>query len=85
MANGMSNATIRDIVLVLSWRRAGYLRQCLNSLLHSRGINEKEVWVFQNDREDKGIDLSDVHSVIREFSELFPRFSQLMRHIQMEC
>ena len=58
----------------MSWRRADYLRLCFNSLLNARGIQDKDVWVFQNNRQDIGIDLSDVHSVIREFSELFSNF-----------
>lgn len=67
---------MRDVVLVLSWRRAEYLRQCFDSLLSARGIQDKNVWVFQNNRDGVGIDLSDTHSVIQEFSELFPHFER---------
>lgn len=61
---------MKDVVLVLSWRRADYLQQCLNSLMNARGIENKIVWIVQNNRQDEGIDLTLVHKVIAESKQL---------------
>ena len=72
MANGMSNA--KDVVIVSSWRRANYLQICLDALLHARGIQDKQVWIFQNDREDPEIDLKPVHEVIANMRGRFSHY-----------
>jgi hypothetical protein len=63
-----------DVVLVSSWRRADYLKIVFDALLKARGIEEKQVWVFQNNRYDRGIDLEPVHRVLKYYSKLFPSF-----------
>ena len=63
-----------DAVIVSSWRRADYLSQCLQALHNARGIQDKLVWIFQNDRSDVGIDLAPVHSVIDAAKNLFENF-----------
>jgi hypothetical protein len=60
----------RDVVLVLSWRRANYLHQCLDALSKARGIENKTIWVFQNNRQDEGIDLTSVRKVLTDFKSL---------------
>jgi GT2 family glycosyltransferase len=59
--------TSKEVVIISSWRRANYLRQCLNALCHARGVNDREVWIFQNDRDDPGVDLMPVYDVIDNF------------------
>ena len=63
-----------ETVIVSSWRRADYLARCLGALADARGIQDKLVWVFQNDRQDPGVDLSTVHQVIRGIGHLFSHY-----------
>lgn len=63
-----------ETVIVSSWRRADYLRQTLRALSNARGIGDRLVRVFQNDRVDPGIDLKPVHDLLNEASSWFPNF-----------
>jgi len=63
-----------QIVIISSWRRPTYLIRCLDALSKSRSIKDKLVWVFQNDREDPGIDLTPVHIILRAAKCWFPNF-----------
>ena len=68
-----------DIVLISSWRRADYLTKCFDALLNAQGIKEKQVWVFQNRREDAGIDLNPVLDCITRYANEFENF-RVMSH-----
>lgn len=61
-------------VIISSWRRAEYLTLCLQTLSKARGIENKKVMVFQNDRRDAGVDLRPVHVVLANAFDLFPHF-----------
>ena len=63
--------TMKEVVIVSSWRRADYINQCLRALSKARGIENKLVWIFQNDRQDSGVDLAPVHFVLDQAKNLF--------------
>jgi hypothetical protein len=65
---------VSDIVLVSTWRRADYLQPVFAALANARGIEDKLVWVFQNNRVDAGIDLAPVHQLLKYYSKLLPQF-----------
>lgn len=68
-----------DIVIVSSWRREDYLTKCFDGLLNARGINDKEVWVFQNCRKDIGIDLNPVYDCLSRYSHKFENFRLIQK------
>ncbi len=63
-----------EIVIVNSWRRADYLSQTLRALSNVRGVQDKLIWVFQNDRSDPGIDLTPVHEVLDDAANQFKNY-----------
>ena len=46
---------MRDIVILSAWYRTRYLQTCFDALRNARGIENKELWVFQNTRQDADI------------------------------
>jgi GT2 family glycosyltransferase len=65
---------MREIVLISSWRRADYLEETLKALRNARGVEDKDIWVFQNCRQDDGVDLVPVLEVLYKYALQFPRF-----------
>jgi hypothetical protein len=64
---------MREIVIISAWHRTRYLQQCFDALANARGIEDREVWVFQNFREDA--DVLPAYSLIRK---KICRFSNFM-------
>lgn len=60
---------MRDIVILSTWYRARYLQSCFNALCNVRGIQDKELWIFQNQRPDA--DWWAVYQIIEENLERF--------------
>ena len=58
---------MKDIVIVSAWHRADCLRKCLDALRAARGIENKEVWVYHNQRIDIAVNLQAVHELLREY------------------
>jgi hypothetical protein len=65
---------VRETVIISSWRRADHLQACFDALRNARSVEDKRIWVFQNNRQDAGVDLKPVHDVITAASARFPHF-----------
>ena len=63
-----------ETVIVSSWRRADYLSHTLRALSKARGIENKLVRVFQNNRRDEGISLHLVHNLLATAESWFRNF-----------
>jgi hypothetical protein len=65
---------MREVVIISAWHRTRYLQQCFDALVNARGIEDKLIWVFQNRRQEPGIDLTPADKMIAENCQRFPHF-----------
>ena len=63
---------MREIVIISAWHRTRYLQQCFDALANARGIEDREVWVIQNLRDD--VDTAPASEMIEKNREKFRHF-----------
>ena len=63
---------MREIVIISAWHRTRYLQQCFDALVNARGIEDREVWVIQNLRDD--VDTAPASEIIEKNREKFRYF-----------
>jgi hypothetical protein len=61
---------MREIVILSTWHRTLYLQTCFDALYAARGIQERDLWIWQNHRQDA--DTAPANSIIWDNKPRFP-------------
>lgn len=69
----------KDVVIIPVFHRTAYLETCLEHLSRARGVQDKNVWVFQSNNAEWDVDLAPVQELVKELSYMFANFKFVVR------
>lgn len=74
--------TSRDVIVYPVHRRTRYIQESLIALAAARGMQDKELWVFQSNHEEYNFDLEPVKQLVESLQPLFAhsKFTRQERH-----